>query len=132
MQLKAVLLCEDVRIEVDGTLTLIGVYNERLIAPPGNGPIEIPRLAVLAVIRQLTGIQRIGVRHRIRQVDDTRLAEHPLAYEPHDPAADEHNFVFAHAPMRFAEPGAHELVLDLETEQLAVTHRYRFILQRRV
>ncbi|MEO8700565.1 MAG: hypothetical protein ABI867_11005 [Kofleriaceae bacterium] len=127
MHLRALLMCEDVRLEVDGTLTLIGVYNDRLRGrtPPGS-PMIVQHLAFLVVVGGLTGIDRIGFRERIRYVEDDRPAEQPLAYEPHDPRADEHNFVFAHSPMVFPRHGIYDIMVDLEVAMQAETYRHRF------
>ncbi len=125
---RALILCEAVRVETDGTLTIIGMYNERLVAPPGEGPLEIPGLTVLAVLTGLTGATSIEVRHRIRHVEDrSPIVAIPFLREAHDPHHDEHNMVFAHGPMVVAA-GGHELTLELGT----VTKRYRFNIVRRV
>ncbi len=128
MNLRALLLCEDVRLEVDGTLTLIGVRNDRLcVRPPqDDGPLVIEHLAFLVVVGGLSGYERVGFRADVRDVESTSAAERPLAYERHAPGADEHNFIFAYAPMVFAALGTYEIVVDLEVEMRPVAYRHRF------
>jgi hypothetical protein len=99
--LKAMLVCDDVRVELGGTITLVGVHNERLTAPPGDGPIRIAKLMFIAIIGGLEGVESVAFRQRIREVSEPNLGAGPLQQEPHDPRADEHNFVFGDAPMVF-------------------------------
>lgn len=130
MKLKALLLCDDIRFEIGGTVTLVGVYNERLVAPPGEGAIEIPRLSFLAMIGGLRGVERIGFRQWIRLVEDPPLEDRPLAFEPHNPASDEHNFVFSEIPMVFPGPGTYEVALDVQVGDARQSFRYQFQVER--
>ncbi|MCX5744261.1 MAG: hypothetical protein NT062_17365 [Proteobacteria bacterium] len=131
MNLKAIMICEDVRLEVAGTLTIVGAYNDRLIAPPGEGPINIPRLTFLAVVGGLRGIHQLGVRQQLRAVDDPVPSSQPaLDPQPHDPQAEEHNFVFSIAPVSFPSTGAYEAVIELDTGARQATYRYRFQVER--
>lgn len=131
MNLKALLVCDDVRLELGGTMSLIGVYNDRLIAPPGEGSIFLPRLSFVAVVAGLKGIHQIGYRQRIQQVDAPVPAQlPPLQPQAHDSATNEHNFIFSMSPMEFPAPGAYEVVLDLDTGARQATFRYRFYLER--
>jgi hypothetical protein len=130
MKLKAMLLCEDVRFELGGTVSLIGVFNERLIAPPGDGPIQIARFAFLAVIGGLRGVDEIAFRQWIRAADD-EVGEPEMTIEPHDPDSDEHNFVFAQAPMVFPGPGKYEVAIDLAIGLRHAGYSYPFTVQRR-
>jgi hypothetical protein len=134
MRLKAMLICDDVRVEVGGTLSLIGVCNERLIVDrglAGEDEIELPRLVFFAVISDLTGVEQIGFRQRIRRIEDSDPDPLPLGFEPHDPAADEHNFVLSQTPMMFPGAGGYEVILDVDARGETVTYRYRFQLLRR-
>jgi hypothetical protein len=129
--LRALLICEDVRLEVDGTLTLIGVHNDRLrVRAPDDGPIVIEHLAFLVVIGGLQGIERIGFRQRVRGVEDTRPAETALSYEAHDPTASEHNFVFGHAPMVLPDAGSYDVIVEIEAAMQVTTYRHRFRVER--
>ena len=62
MKLKALLLCEDLRFEVGGTFTLVGVLGERILVSPGPDPIVMPKLAFVAVIGGLRGVDEIRFR----------------------------------------------------------------------
>lgn len=130
MRLKALLLCEDVRIEVGGTMTLVGVYNERLIAPPGEGALEVPRLAFVAVIGGLRGVEQLAYRQWIRLAEDEPPPAE-LVPEPHDPEADEHNFVLTESPMVFPDEGVYEIALDVQAGDRVQSYRYPFIVERR-
>ncbi|MEO8701526.1 MAG: hypothetical protein ABI867_15875 [Kofleriaceae bacterium] len=129
MKLKALLICEDIRLEVGGTVTLVGVFNERLIAPPGEGALQIPKLAFLAVVGGLRGVERLGFRQWIRLEEDVP-EDRPLAYEGHDPVNDEHNFVFVQSPMVFPDAGTYEVALDVEVDGRLQGYRYRFSVER--
>jgi hypothetical protein len=131
VNLKALLVCDDVRIEADGTLTLIGVFNERLIAPPGDGPIVAAHLAVVVVIAGLTGADSVGFALRIHHVEEERPVLGALVAETHAPAHDEHNFVTSHTPMIFPYPGPYEIIADVEAGGQRAAYRYRFHVERR-
>jgi hypothetical protein len=127
VNLRALLLCEDVRLEADGTLTLIGVHNDRLrVRPSSDGPLVVENLAFLLVVGGLTGYDRVGFRANVRDVASTSSTERPLSYESHVAGADEHNFVFAYSPMVFSGLGIYEIVVDLEVAMRSVTYRHRF------
>lgn len=125
------LICDDVRIEVGGTLSLIGVVNERLTVDSGEGEIELPRLVFFAVVAGLKGAERVGFRQRLRRTDDRDPEPLPLTFERHDPDADEHNFVLSQAPMFFPGPGTYEVILDVDVRGAMVTYRYPFQISRR-
>ncbi len=131
MKLKALLLCEDVRFEAAGTVTLVGVFNERITVSAEEGQIALPRLAFLAVIGGLKGVERIGFRQWIRFEDEDPEDERPLRYEPHDPALDEHNFVLTEQPMLFPDAGTYEVAIDVEVDGRMQGYRYPFVLERR-
>jgi hypothetical protein len=129
VKLKALLLCEDVRFEAAGTVTLVGVFNERLLAPVETGPIAIPKLAFVAVIGGLRGVEMIGFRQWIRLSDEDD-DERPLTWEAHDPERDEHNFVLSQVPMVFPDAGTYEVALDLEVGDRTQGYRYAFTIER--
>lgn len=129
MKLKALLLCEDIRFEVGGTVTLVGVFNERLIAPPGQGPLQVPRIAFLAVVGGLRGVEQLGFRQWIR-FGDAAADEPPMRVERHTPEHDEHNFVFTESPMVFPDVGRYELALDVEIAGRRQAYRYPFTIER--
>ena len=124
------LVCDDVRVELGGTITLVGVHNERLIGPPGDGPIRLAKLMFVAVVGGLEGIDRVGFRQRIRELSEVSLGGAPMQYEPHEPHADEHNFVFGDAPMVFPGVGTYEVVLEIEAAGERASYVLRFKVER--
>ena len=124
------LVCDDVRVELGGTITLVGVHNERLLVPPGDGAVRLPKLAFVVIVGGLEGTERVGFRQRIRETSELSMQAGELQYEPHDPRADEHNFVFGDAPMMFPGPGAYEVVVDIEADRQRATYTCRFKVER--
>ena len=129
MKLKVLLLCEDVRFEVSGTFSVIGVLGERVVVSPGEDEIVFPKLAFLAVLGGLRGVEQLAFRQWIRTDDTDPTAE--LRVEPHDPETDEHNFLFAQSPMVFPDEGTYEIGIDVEVGQRRATYRYAFSIVRR-
>jgi uncharacterized protein DUF6941 len=130
VNLRALLLCEDVRIEVDGTLTLIGVRNDRLLVRlPESGPIVLQTFVVLVTVSGLGGYDRIGFRAAIMSVDDMRVLDTAPSYQEHAPSADEHNFIFSYASIAFPTPGTYEFVVELEVVMQSVKYRHRFTVE---
>jgi len=126
------LVCDDVRIELGGTVTLVGVHNERLIAPPGDGgPIRLAKLMFVGIVGGLTGVDSVGFRQGIREMSELNLGTGPMTYEPHDPRADEHNFVFGDAPMVFPGVGVYEVALEIEAAGRRATYTCKFTVERR-
>lgn len=124
MQLRALLLCEDVRVEVDGTLTLIGVRNDRLLVrTAGTEPVRLESLMFVLVVGGLTGRERIGYRGTLHGVHNRALG---LAYEPHAPTSDEHNFVFAYAPIELPRLGTYQFDVEVEAAEHVATFTHRF------
>ncbi len=130
MNQRALLVCEDIRVEVDGTLTLIGVYSDRIHVRAEPGPIVLEHMAFLLVVGGLLGVERVGFRERVRHVEDVRAAEEPIRYEAHNPEANEHNFVFGHAPMVFPDEGAYEVIVEVEAAMQMTEYRHRFRVER--
>ena len=130
--LKAMLVCDDVRVELGGTLTLVGVHNERLIVDgPNDGPIRVAKLMFVAIVGGLSGVDSVGFRQRIREMSEVSLGTGPLQLEAHDPRADEHNFVFGDAPMVFPGLGIYEVALDIEAGGRRATYTCKFTVERR-
>ena len=126
MNVKATLICEDVRLEATGALTLVGVYNERLLAPATDGPLELVRIAFLVVVAGLRGVERVGYRQRVQRAGANAGPPAALEYEEHHPLADEHNFVFGPASLVLAGVGDYELLFELHARDQTLDHRYRF------
>jgi hypothetical protein len=109
------------------------VFNDRIFADAGEDQDEIllPRLAVVVVIADVSGVERIAFRQWFRHVDEPDPEAPALSFEPHNPASDEHNFVVSRSPMVFAAPGTYEVVFEVDVRDELVTFRYRFVVQRR-
>ena len=129
MKLKALLLCEDLRFEIGGTFTLVGVLGERIVVSAGPDPIVMPKLAFVVVLGGLRGVDAIHFRQWIR-INDEDLPTEELTREPHDPETDEHNFVYTLSPAVFPHEGTYEIGIDLEVEQRRATYRYAFTITR--
>ncbi|CAN5832040.1 hypothetical protein BH11MYX2_BH11MYX2_11880 [soil metagenome] len=115
MFLKALLVCDDVRFEQAGAMSLIGVHRERLagIATSAGG-IQFPKFFGVAMLGGLTGITEIQHRWQLRAVDsEIASRERPYESEPRDGSSDEHVFVFGNAPLVFPHPGRFEVLLDV-------------------
>ncbi len=104
MRLRASLVCEDVRFEVGGKLTAVGI-GARIEAEPGDGPLIVPRLAFLAVVGDLRGQGEVAYRHYVVPAGAHDHEPPPLSREAHDPAQDEHTFVLALAPLVLDDGG---------------------------
>ena len=132
MYLKAMLVCDDVRFEINGTFTLVGVHDERLVVGPAQGAIAIPKLSFMTMVGGLTGVERIAFRHAVRPLDQaSEPLVQPLREEGHDPNADEHNFVFDDSPLFLPGLGSYEHVTELEVNGERAIYRYRFHLEAR-
>ena len=130
MNVKATLICEDVRFEANGALTLVGVYNDELVAPAGDGPLRTPMF--LVVVAGLRGIERIGYRQYVRRIDEPDPPQAAPHIEQHHPEADEHNFILGSALIGSgaAAAGTYELVVELQARDESLVHRYRFHIAR--
>lgn len=129
MKLKTLLLCEDVRFETTGTFSIIGVLGEHVTVAGGQGEIVFPKLASLAVLGGLRGVDELAFRQWIRTDDSQPTAD--MRVERHDPETDEHNFLMTQSPMVFPGEGAYEIGIDVEIEGRRATYRYAFTLERR-
>ena len=130
MFLKAMLIADDVRFEVGGTMTVIGVYGERLVVPAG-APLDFARLAFITIVGGLRGVERLSYRHLLRSVDARgKTREQPLRQEAHDPTSDEHTFIFGEAPLAFPDVGSYELTTEIEAGVTRGRYSYTFRVER--
>lgn len=128
MRLKALLLCEDVRFEVSGTFSIIGVLGERVTVAAPDGEIVFSKLAFLAVLGGLRGVEELAFRQWIRNDDTAPTTD--MRIETHDPTTDEHNFVWTQSPMVFPDAGTYEVGIDVEVAGRRITYRYSFAIER--
>jgi len=108
MFLRALLPCEEVRVAPDGALALIGVRTGDLAATAlPDGKLAVPQLVFVTIVSGLRGQEWVEVRHAIAG-GGTRT-ERALRAEPHDPASDDHVFLYGDAPMVFPAEGDYEI-----------------------
>jgi hypothetical protein len=128
MRLRALLLCDDVRFEIGGTMTLVGVYADRIVVGPG-GPdevIHLPRLAIYSVIAGLTDASELAWRQTLIVEGEAPGAPVAEGREPHDPTSDEHRLVNILSPLTLPGPGSYRLIVELETlrDRRSIEHRF--------
>ena len=127
MFLKALLVCDDARFELSGTVTLVGVHREVVGGIQVGEQIRFVRLVVVAMVGGLTGVGAIQHRYSLRAVDGAHVSrESPLVAEDRDVTSDEHVFLFGNAPLIFPTAGAYEVVLEVRAMQDEATYRYGF------
>ena len=130
MYCKAILICEDVRLELNGTMTLVGVHSERLMAPRGKGPMQVPQLRFVTIVGGLRGAEALKYRQHLRPAAERERPDQPFLDEKHDGAADEHNFVFGEGAIAFPGEGEYEFVTEVEAGGQRKAFRYRFQIVR--
>lgn len=113
MWLRALLLCDDVRLEAGGTLTAVGIHGEHVRVLAGPDPIVLPKLVVLAIVWGLEGVERFSWRHSLAPEDGPPVVRPTLREEPHDPTATEHRLVTVLSPVQFGGAGRYRLSLEL-------------------
>ena len=130
MWFRALLLCDDIRFEVGGTMTLVGVFADRILVEPGEGPLVLPRLAVYSVIAGLSGVVEISWRQTLFAMGSA--SDQPLAHgrERHDAASDEHRLVNIMSPLVLPGPGRYRLVLEFETQVERGSLEHDFLVER--
>ena len=130
MWLRALIVCDDIRLEVGGTVSLIGVYADKILVPPGDGEIVLPRLAIYTIAAGLTDVPELAWRQWL-SADGAEPGD-PLAEgrDPHDPRSDEHRIVNILAPLALPGPGRLRLVLELETRRERKTVDHYIVVER--
>lgn len=117
MWLRALLLCDDVRFELTGQMTLVGVHGERLVLPPApepDAPIVLQRAVVVAVLGGLVGQSRISWRLGLAPEEaDAPVEPARASVDAHDPRRFEHVLVSLHAPLVIGAPGRYRFALDV-------------------
>ena len=112
MFLRALLPCEELRVAPDGALALIGVRTGDLVATAlPDGKLAVERLVFVTIVSGLRGQEWVEVRHALAG-GGTRT-ESALHAEPHDPASDDHVFLFGDAPMVFPAEGDYEIETEV-------------------
>lgn len=93
MWVRALLLCDDVRLEMGKTFTAVGIHSEQIYVDATDGPITLPRLVVLAIVAGLSGQDRLLWRQTLTTVGGEPAQRDRMRSEPHDPASDEHHLI---------------------------------------
>jgi hypothetical protein len=132
MRLRALLLCDDVRFELGGTMTLVGVYADRIVVGSGVGPggsselIHLPRLAIYSVVAGLTEANELTWRQTLVVEGEGPGAPVAEGREPHDPTSDEHRLVNILSPFTLPGSGRYRLIVELETlrDRRSIEHRF--------
>ena len=127
---RALILCDDVRFEVGGTMTLVGVFADRIVVPAGDGELVVPRLAIYSVVAGLTGTTVLGWQHHL--IEENRDPGHPIAAgsELHDDDADEHRLVNIVSPLVLPGPGRYRLVVHFQTPRARCSVEHRLVIER--
>jgi hypothetical protein len=128
--IRALLLCEDVRFEVGGTMTLIGVFADRIVVEPGSGELVLPRLAIYGVVAGLGGVTELSWRQTL--TEDGKQPGPPLAQgrERHDSDSDEHRIVSLVSQLVLPAAGRYRLALDVETPRARRSIEHHFVIER--
>ena len=126
---RALVVCDDVRLELGGTVSLIGVYADRITVAPGDGDIVLGRLAIYTIVAGLTGVHELAWRTTL--IPDGADPGAPLAEarDTHDATYDEHRIVSMLSPVTLRE-GRYRIALELETKREKRTLEYRFQVER--
>jgi hypothetical protein len=131
LRIKAFHVCEDVRIEATGQLTAVGLMQERMFLPPGEGPIVLPPLVFLVVVAGLKGQGRVGVRHRVTRVGDPyEPPPPPRELHDHQPDSDEHSFIYRQHLPDVGTGGTFRSQFELECALGQVESIYDFTVAR--
>lgn len=130
MWLRALILCDDVRFEIGGAVTLVGVYGERLLVSPGTGPILLARLAFYTCVAGLKDIPELSWRQTLVAEDSDPGTPTSHGRELHDVSSDEHRLISVLSPVEFPEPGRYRLALELETRRERKSFDYYFSVER--
>ena len=131
MKLRAFVLCDDIRMELGGQVTAVGIYGERITVGPGEGDIVLPRLSLYAVVSGLVGASQ--VLYRLRMVPaamQDMTSDTPMNQDAHLPDNDEHNFVFVQVPAVFEQEGRFTAILEVEAAGEQLAYRYTFSIER--
>jgi len=127
MWIRAFVMCDDVRLEVGGTMTLVGVFADRIVLGAASSELAadsdvvLPRVAIYSVVAGLTGADELVFR--------LTLDGEPLSTgtEAHDPGFDEHRLISFVGPIKLPATGGRlALEVSAATRRAAVEHRVAF------
>jgi hypothetical protein len=124
MWVRALVVCDDIRLEAGGTMTLVGVLADRIVVGATAGEIAessdivLPRAAVYGVVAGIAGATELTWK--------LTLDGEPIASgtDPHDPSFDEHRLVSFVGPLRLpAAGGLVGLEVNVAATTTSVSHR---------
>jgi hypothetical protein len=126
MWLRALIVCDDIRLEVGGTVSLVGVYADKIYVPPGEGEIVLPRLATYTIVAGLREAAELSWRQWLTAEGSEPGEPVAASRDAHDPRVDEHRIVNIMAPLAFPGPGRYRLAIELETrrERRSIDHYF--------
>lgn len=109
MKLDDFIVCEDVRLEVSGLMTLVGFFAAALRIPtPGN-----LKLSFVMVMSEMKGIDRFLLQIETRLGKETLYRSGVLECK-RDPAVDSHTIVHTINPFQAPRPGKFDLRVTVE------------------
>jgi hypothetical protein len=124
-------MCEDVRFEHGGMMTLVGVFADRLIVGASEDRTELvlPRMAFYTVVAGLTGVSEISWRQTLGINGASPAPVLVEGIEPHDPTSDEHRFVHFVSPLVLPGAGRYRLGVEIKTalERHVVDHEFEVV-----
>jgi hypothetical protein len=130
MWLRALIICDDIRLEAGGTVSLIGVYADRIFVPPGDGEILLPRLATYTVVAGLSDVPEISWRQWLSAEGVEQGPPVASSRDAHDPRTDEHRIVNIMTPLALPGPGRYRLATEVETRRERKTIDHYFLVER--
>lgn len=131
MWVRALIVCDDVRLEAGGTVSLIGVYSGTIFVPPGDGEIVLPRLATYTIIAGLTDTTELSWRQSLFAEGDESGLLVAASRDAHDPLTDEHRIVNIMTPVVLPSPGRYRLSTAIEARRARRTVDHMFAIERR-
>ena len=107
LRCRAVLVCDDVRQEVGNKFSAIGMYNDIIGFPAGQGPMGLPKLAFLFVLTGLAGVEEFRFRYSVSfNPSPTTPPVVPLqVMRRPQPELSEHTFMFQDDPGGLSRAG---------------------------
>jgi hypothetical protein len=124
MWIRALVVCDDIRLEAGGTMTLVGVLADRIVVGATAGEIAessdivLPRAAVYSVVAGIAGATELTWKLTL---DGQTIAS---GTDPHDASFDEHRLVSFVGPLRLpADGGVIELEVVAGIASTTVSHR---------
>jgi hypothetical protein len=130
MWLRALIACDDIRLEAGGTVSLVGVYADTIFVPPGDGEIVLPRLSTFTIVGGLRDVPEISWRQSLMAEDVEPGQQIAGGRDLHDPASDEHRIVNIMTPLVLPAAGRYRIATEIETRRERRTFEHHFAVAR--